>query len=243
MSKLLIFVPSRTIRQNRRRGIQQYREFIDRPATMLYFETIGSRLPLMLLTAALQFGALSCSRRKKAKKKSRQNAKKPIRVVTRKNPKPSPHTPATNISPYNDMQSPLVKTKTIPKNDKEKKIAKGKMVRRQSDFPAMQNQNLSDSLRSSTSSDMERETPLMSDDIDPKADVVPTGIKKVMGDRAKESKNKGGKKPVKKKAAEKLVTCDDSDGDGFAPNQGKTSDSNEKDPNLTDPTQHFTADK
>ncbi|KAI1705765.1 hypothetical protein DdX_13376 [Ditylenchus destructor] len=205
---------------------------------MLYFETIGSRLSLMLLTAALQFGALSCFRHKKAKKTPSLNARKPIPVVPLKNPGPSPHALATNISPYNDMQSPLVKT--IPKTDREEKIAKGKMVRRQSDFPAMQNQNLSDSLRSSISSDKIKEATLMNDDIDQKADVMPTGIKTVLGDRDKESKKKGGKKPVKKKAAEKLVTCeDDNDDDRFAPNYRKMPDSND---NLTDPKQYFSAD-
>ncbi|KAI1713380.1 hypothetical protein Ddc_11934 [Ditylenchus destructor] len=205
---------------------------------MLYFETIGSRLSLMLLTMALQFGTLNCSRRRKVKKNSNLDAKKPIPVVMPKTPKPSPHAPVTNISPYNAMQSPLVKT--IPKTDREEKIAKGKMVRRQSDFPAMQNQNLSDSLRSSVSSDMVKGAALMNDDIDQNADIVPTGIKKVMSDRAKESKNKGGKKPAKKTTAEKLVTCDDDNDDRYAPNYRKMPDSND---NLTDPKQYFIAQK
>ncbi|KAI1697072.1 hypothetical protein DdX_18709 [Ditylenchus destructor] len=192
------------------------------PNSMLYFEPVDVGISLMLLSVSLQFGAFNCSRHKNGKDRTppthtrTQDEKNKGRMT-------STETGGTTGSPDNGTKSPA-KKKTKPlRASREEKIAKGLMVRRQSDFAAMKNLQISDSLNSSDGGKQE----FSKEVVCPKADVLNPGKKKVgMVGAHKEKKNKEGRQPARLKT----MTCEDSsDDDRIVPVCKKRPNFNDKD--------------
>ncbi|KAI1706748.1 hypothetical protein Ddc_15157 [Ditylenchus destructor] len=187
---------------------------------MLYFEPVDVGISLVLLSVSLQFGAFNCSRHK-----HRKDRTPPTHTQTQatyeknKGRMTSTETGGTTGSPDNGTKSPVKKKTKALRANREEKIAKGLMVRRQSDFAAMKNLQISDSLNSSDGG----KTDLSKEVVCPKA--LNQGTKKVgKVDAHKGKKNKEGKQPARLKT----VTCDDSDDDRIVPVCKKRPNCNDK---------------